>query len=273
MEINRKFLPEVRKCVVKELKNNGFKETEIARILRISQGMVSRYYNEICTDDNNIKNLSKRISRMIIEGYDEIKINEILCSNCINMRSSLKFCNIHYIEKCSMCSYIYNQNFYFKENEMKNLLLEALDKLSILDCNEILPEVRSNLVYAKDNASSYLDVMGFPGRISCFKGKFIFYMEPELGASRYLSNIIINLKNYGIRSVMNIKFNEEIVKNLKKDKKFTFLNTKNFESEIKKIDRGYDFIIDEGGFWIEPVIYVFGKDPMDVVNKILEVVS
>ncbi|MGC8610454.1 MAG: thiamine-phosphate synthase family protein [Thermoplasmata archaeon] len=271
VEINKKIIPEIRKNIVKELKDRGMKENEIAKVLRISQGMVSKYYKDEIEGNDIIKNISKKIAEMILNEYDEIKINETLCSFCINYRSSLNFCSIHRIENCTMCSYMYNKNFYYYENEMKNSLLESINMLNELKCRDILPEVRSNLLFAKDNAETYLDVMAFPGRISCFKNKLIYYKEPEFGASKYLSDILLNFKKFGFKSLMNIKYNEKFLKKIESNKKFKYKIVKNIEFELKEFREPYDFIISKGGLWIEPEIYVFGKEPEEVVKKILEV--
>ncbi len=73
---------------------------------------------------------------------------------------------------------------------------------------------------------------------------------------------------------MNIRYEKKFEEKLKsKVLKITILDrekSKEIEEFVKNIDYDYDAIIDPGSFGIEPTIYIFGKDPRQIVNIVKE---
>ncbi len=280
VSVNEFLIPEVRKRVSKKLKVRGMKENEIAKKLRISQGMVSRY---ISMENNSemdkfAENISQEISERIIQNYSEIENTELFCDHCMEIRKSLEFCSFHKIEKCSLCSYLYSPERNIEKSMIIKELKDAILMLSQYDIDKIIPQVRTNIAYSLPDPKDLMDVAAFPGRISSFRGKVIFFSDPEFGASSHLSKILLNLKNREKRCVMNIRY-EKIFEEKMKYLGVKFIKCErekfeNIEEFVKNIDGDYDAIIDPGSFGIEPTIYIFGKDPNNVINivtKLLEV--
>ena len=97
--------------------------------------------------------------------------------------------------------------------EIENVKM-ALDMLSSSECFGILiPEVRSNLVMARENPRGMEDVVAVPGRITEFRGRAFACREPEFGASSHMARFIIALNRHfpWKRSALNIKFDESII--------------------------------------------------------------
>ena len=81
------------------------------------------------------------------------------------------------------------------------------------DMAELIPEVRSNLVMARKDASSIDDVVGVPGRITTVKGRPRAFMKPEFGASSHMARLILEVMKHDPkrRSAINLRYNRDII--------------------------------------------------------------
>ncbi len=274
IEVNNYLIPETRKRVAKELRIKGFKEKEIAKFLHISQGMVSRYLNEKNSNlfNNEIDTISKELSRRISENYSEQENTEFFCNFCISFREKGEFCKIHNIKNCQMCMYLYIGKRRQEMDELSGMLKNAVNILSEYNISDLLPEVRMNIAYAREKPFSKMDVMAFPGRLTYVSGKLVYFSEPEFGASKHLSGILLNIKNKEIRAVLNLKYNEEMLQKIKENGlKFYVMDRKKYndvENFVSSLDDYFDLIIDPGSFGIEPMVYIFGENPSVLVEKV-----
>jgi predicted fused transcriptional regulator/phosphomethylpyrimidine kinase len=171
------------------------------------------------------------------------------------------------------------------EHEVLLELNEAL-RLFVNDENSfiLIPEVRSNLVYALPNASKIEEVAGIPGRITVVKGRAYYCLPPSFGVSDHMARLILRVMKYEpeIRSGMNVKYYEEIVNIIQDkfiyDRKVEPKEVKEKERESMRFMIDYitgnfkripKFIIDLGDYGKEPLIYILGKNPIDVVREAL----
>ena len=168
-------------------------------------------------------------------------------------------------------------------------LKRAVEVLKEEKIEPLIPEVSSNLGYALPQAEGIGDVAAFPGRIVRFKDSVATYSDPEFGASQHIANIILTVMKFDPEycSAMNIRYSKEIIAQLTK-KGFLIghfnrrLEPKRVKEEegsslewgvkgvLKKMRRVPDFIFDEGDVGKEPMIRVLGRDPLEVINKILK---
>lgn len=183
--------------------------------------------------------------------------------------------------------------YVLREMERYQVIQELKKALEVLKENKmgnLIPEVSSNLGYALPDAEGVGDVAAFPGRIVRFKDSVATYGDPEFGASRHVANIILTVMKFDPEycSAMNIRYSRERV-TLLKDKDFIVAHfdrrhepKKVKEKEgsslewgvgevLRKMKRVPDFIYDEGDVGKEPMIRVLGRNPMDVVQKILQI--
>jgi hydroxymethylpyrimidine/phosphomethylpyrimidine kinase len=166
-------------------------------------------------------------------------------------------------------------------------LQKAADYLMSFKCDNIIPEVSSNLAYAKHDAKDDAQVAGFPGRIIRLGNKAHVIAEPEFGASSHMAHVVLAATYYdpSCRSAMNIKYSEDVISACKKanlkigsfERKDEPKNTKSKEgmslqwgvrAVMKKMKITPDIIFDKGGWGKEPMVRVLGKNPMEVVKKI-----
>ncbi len=166
-------------------------------------------------------------------------------------------------------------------------LKTAFDTLRDKAIGDLIPEVQSNLGYALPYAETSEDVAAFPGRITRLGDSVVTITAPCFGASRHVAKIIITLMRHNpeFRAVMNIRFSEKIVTACE----HAGLRVKSFdraqeptnvkEREGSSLEWGTevalregeipDVIFDRGDVGKEPMVRVIGKDPDEVVRKVL----
>ncbi len=185
--------------------------------------------------------------------------------------------------------------YVLKEMERYRVIQElktAIDILRERKIGYLIPEVSSNLGYALPYVDGIGDVAAFPGRIARFKDSIAATGDPEFGASRHIANIILTVMRFDseYRSAMNIRYSKENVARLQGkgflichfDRRLEPKRVKEKEGSslewgvgevLIKLKRVPDFIYDGGDVGKEPMIRVLGKDPQEVINKILKAVG
>jgi len=168
-------------------------------------------------------------------------------------------------------------------------LKAALKKLQKHKIGDLIPEVHSNLGYALPFAEDFEDVAAFPGRITKLNDSIATFSGPEFGSSQHIASIILTLlkHNPNFRSAMNIRFSEEIIQTCK----HIGFQVRSFDraDEPQKIKRQEgsslewgtqevlmhgaipDIIFDRGDVGKEPMVRVIGKNPDEVVKKVLKI--
>jgi hydroxymethylpyrimidine/phosphomethylpyrimidine kinase len=171
-------------------------------------------------------------------------------------------------------------------------LKKAIDILKEEKMGSLIPEVSSNLGHALPSAEGIEDVAAFPGRIIRYKDSVATLSDPEFGASQHIANIILTVMKFDPEccSAMNIRYSKENVARLMKtgflighfDRRFEPKGVKQREGSslewgvgevLRKLGRVPDFIYDQGGIGKEPMIRVLGRNPVEVVEKILKAVK
>ncbi len=172
-----------------------------------------------------------------------------------------------------------------------NELKRSVERLKRERIGHLMPEVSSNLGYALPQAEGIEDVAAFPGRIVRFKDSIATLGDPEFGASRHIANIILTVMKFDPEfcSAMNIRYSKEIIGEFRRkgflvghfDRRFEPKRVKEKEGSslewgvgdvLRKMKCVPDFIYDEGGTGKEPMIRVLGKNPFEVIEKILKVI-
>jgi len=179
----------------------------------------------------------------------------------------------------------------FKERETVLQDLEAaLDHLSEQPLGKFIPEVRSNLGYALPGALDFDEVAAVPGRISQAGPKLIISKNPSFGASRHIAKVILAAMgfDYDMRSAMNVRYSQEMLSACDKaGLRIASFDRKEEPREVKEREGSTlewgtkqalegatempDVIYDEGEVGKEPMIRVLGRNPMDVVEKIMRI--
>ncbi len=150
---------------------------------------------------------------------------------------------------------------------------------------QFIPEVRSNIVMARNNAADVKDVAGIPGRITTVHGKPKVFMKPEFGVSSHMARLVLSImkRDPSKRSAMNIIYNPKIINMCKKlglnvsyyDRNDEPEEVKNVEggtipwgveSAIKRTGKVPDIIYHKGAWGKEPSISLIGTDAVEVAK-------
>ena len=180
------------------------------------------------------------------------------------------------------------ERFYVLEN-----LKEALRRLAAMkDFRKLIPEVGANLGMATEDAESEADVAAVDGRITRTKHGFRVG-RIEFGASSHVARAILTMMrfNKAIRSAINIKYSPEIVEiceRLFSVASFEREREPNASEEGKTMEWGIssaiqnalkergsipDVIFDCGAVGKEPMLRIFGRDAVEVVEKVSRILN
>lgn len=167
----------------------------------------------------------------------------------------------------------------------------------IEDCEEfsaLIPEVRTNFVYASKESTTPEEVLAVDGRISIVDGFPKAMGRIKFGASGYMAHLLLEIrkKDSEIRSIIDFANNPEIAEFLKaycKEKGWDFsVVDRHFEPENLKDAEGeaISWMAEEairaaggkvprvfyetGAVGKEPVSILVGKDPLEVAEQICE---
>jgi hydroxymethylpyrimidine/phosphomethylpyrimidine kinase len=159
----------------------------------------------------------------------------------------------------------------------------------------LIPEVRSNLVYAKENAISPDDVLGIEGRITIINGRPFASGRPKFGATSHMARLIIEIMKIApkVRSGINFACSPAIIQFIEKyaiEKNWTVcpIDRSDEPDEIKdtenasapwkvakmlKITGGKipELLYEFGAVGKEDLFYLVGTDPIEVVNNICNI--
>ncbi len=151
--------------------------------------------------------------------------------------------------------------------------------------SQFIPEVRSNIVMATQNASSISDVAGIPGRITTVHDKPRAFMKPEFGASSHMARLILSVMKHdpSKRSAINIIYNREIIEICSKlDLKVSYYDRSEEPESVQKVEGGTipwgvenaikrihdvpDIIYHQGAWGKEPSISIIGTTAVEVAK-------
>ncbi len=166
-------------------------------------------------------------------------------------------------------------------------LKKAVDEIAkCKDFINFIPEVGTNFAYSlpKEFVDGIAAIAAVNGRI--VKGKNVILKgEIEFGASRHLAKALMKAMEYdeNVRAVMNIKYDEKIIRTAKKHFAVSYYDRREepekikskegatvpwgVETAIKKAGKMPDLIYHKGDIGKEAMILIFGKNPIDVLKK------
>jgi hydroxymethylpyrimidine kinase/phosphomethylpyrimidine kinase len=165
-------------------------------------------------------------------------------------------------------------------------LQAAVDKVrSLAGFYKLIPETQTNFVYALPGAVDASEVAGVRGRIVKIGNTAVPASYIEFGASTHMASAIIGYMrvNPAFRSVINIRFNDELVRKCRSLFSVSSYD-RNIEPRGVKKNEGSsvswgtlaalsrnpkaEVIYHKGDVGKEPMISLFGRNPGEVVSKI-----
>ena len=264
-----RILPEMRKRVAKLLKEKGWAQTDISKAVGVSQPMVSRYLSSNIEEfspeiDSEMENAVNEIAGVMERGGAEPEIIGIICGFCFSIREKGLMCEMHPIENCRVCMNLRSDDRTMRRKKLMDEFRDALEIIEGRVSPDVIPEVRINLAAALSNARKREEVLAVPGRLVEIKGELKALTDPEFGASRHMSEILLRAteRRHDIRAVVNMAFNEKVERALKE------LGIGYDEFDGESIPDGWTSIclLDRGGYGREPCLYIFGENPKSVAE-------
>jgi predicted fused transcriptional regulator/phosphomethylpyrimidine kinase/predicted transcriptional regulator len=284
------LLPTLRVLEAKKLREQGMSQTRIASLLGVTQPAVKQYLEE---------NEQEYKEKLIQMGLNKEEIDEMLCSltevltregvksamlfittRSLIFLSNLRFCKFHrgmdreIPADCAICGEIYRQ-------DEETIFYDALKIIQNPLISFLIPQVLSNLAFAKRGAKDYNDILGIPGRIANIRGVPIAASKPQWGGSKHLSEILIRIMDNcpDVRSVMDIKYDSKVESSIRANGlSFSKVGPQDSvddkmiaEAVSSVFNCKEDAVIHLGGKGLEPVTYIFGRNPLEVAEKVLKI--
>ncbi|RLI30573.1 MAG: bifunctional hydroxymethylpyrimidine kinase/phosphomethylpyrimidine kinase [Candidatus Hecatellales archaeon] len=158
----------------------------------------------------------------------------------------------------------------------------------------LMPEVQMNLAYAlpKPYARTVEDVAAIPGRIVKIDGRVKASAPPRFGASSHLARALLKMMEFNpeARAAINLRFDRRLVEaaealgfkvssyrreeepeEVKRVEGATI--PWGIESAVRRLGEPPDLVYHLGGHGKEPMINLFGRDPVEVVEKALKLAA
>ena len=285
------LLTPLRRALAQELYKLGKTQTEISKVLNVSQPVISTYLKPTSESRSSLTNkpvfgeLVVHLKNQIIEhNASSITLMKDICSVCQELRTAGPLCEVHRHESniefhvdCSICfpSESTRRVFDGKLDITRELYTSALKLINTKErFAQLIPEIGCQFVNIVEGSQDIANIAGFPGRIVKVRneGKIVSY--PEFGHGSTLAQILeyFRKQSSSYHSLISIRKTDQILEKIsqKKEVLMTSEADKNWlqtlqafsSSEIQQIE----IIADAGGYGLEPLIYIFGKNAFDIVN-------
>ncbi|MCJ7445699.1 MAG: hypothetical protein MUO26_14460 [Methanotrichaceae archaeon] len=170
------------------------------------------------------------------------------------------------------------------------IALETIESCS--EFTNIIPEVRSNLIFAKPNPKAKEDVLAIDGRITIVNGRPHASGKPKFGTSSHMARLIIELSKIdpNFRAGVDFANNPQFAKWLKEYCRnrgwvFSVIDRTKEPEEIREIEgesmpwkvqeavkaangQVPKIFYETGAVGKEPVSVLLGRDPIEVAEQV-----
>lgn len=169
------------------------------------------------------------------------------------------------------------------EDQMPAALEAAVRKLTGIDgIGDYIPQVGSNLVYAKADSSTVEDAVALTGRIIATIRGPITCGEVAYGASSHLASVVIEAQKIDgeIRASLNIRADDDVARRLKEAGLTVATIPSRSEGEgcpvthyIRRTGELADAYVHPGDFGVEPTTTIIATHPDRLVEIMAEIVK
>ncbi|GAB4305094.1 MAG: thiamine-phosphate synthase family protein [Promethearchaeota archaeon] len=306
----RTFLKVFRLVAIRKLRERGLTQEEVARLLGLTQASVSQQLGRPFPPqdpvENNLARLVESDASELVEvllGAKDASSPEthrnalrVACATCRRLRSVGGFaCARHRDEfedlrrvGCRVCSEGAPEVDSARTDERKRVvdaLVAAADALTA-DPNfpPLIPEVATNLVCSTSAPRGIEDVAGFPGRIVKVRDQARVLADPEFGASKFLSRVLLGVRSRfpDKRCCACLRYDADVESSLEELDvrviKLSFPEDQpmDMERRVRELleaenPPALDVLVNLGGRGTESISYVFGGDPAGLVDLVASI--
>ncbi len=293
------FLPAMRMLVTMRLRKEGYSQGKIASLLGITQASVSFYLSGKSSKPLSMVS-TLGLSQEEAERYaglltEDVKKNPVyavgtLYSIWTDLLGRGIMCDSHrksypLLAHCDVCMRTFGQ----REDKGDEAIKHVSDAVSILESSgtfvHIMPQISVNIAYTLGEAETIDDVVAVPGRIVRVKDRPRAFMKPEFGASKHLALMLLLVRRRmkHIRSAINIRYDGKMEKILKRMKIKTLTIGGGYphgfddpipealSNKMAEAHQPFEAVIALGGQGIEPSLYLFDKDAIEVARLAIEI--
>lgn len=256
--VGESVVGDVRSSIARSLHGKGLTQSEISRMLNITQPMVSHYL--------------RQESRKASKEMDGVSYLQELSEDIYSKgRAFFSFIVSTEPIKNDGTYFLCAKEHIFSENRLALIkeLSESLAYLKDKDVSFLISDVKVNLACARSETTRKEDVLAIPGGLVFSDNKLLMHAEPLFGCSNHLAGLLLDVMRVrpDVTSIMNVTFNVNVYSRLK-DRGYTICYFKENYS-LPNIKKRFDVLVHKGGFGIEPTLYIVGRDSRDVVEKVV----
>lgn len=260
----------------------------------------SLYYNALYSNGEYVElGMSFRCSKDLVGAYLTLKSNPGIKLVDL-LRDALNLCKYSFEFGLRLNHELVIPNVYSTielDAERYKVVSELSEAVKLLEDNSDLvinltPKVQMNVAYAlpKPFFTGLNDVAAIPGRIIRINNRVKAVDAPKFGASKHLARALMKIMEFNpnMRSIANIRYGNDVLEVVKElgytcsyyDRREEPPEVKlvegasipwGVEQAIKRIGYVPDVIYHTGDYGKEAMIAVIGRNPLDVVNKILRI--
>jgi len=283
-------MPALRVLVAHRLREYGLGQEKIARMLGVSQPLISRYLREgrnaildklkgMGVDVEEAVSVADMLAaRLMQNGYvdyleimtayaSSLLVRGMLCEFHRRLQSSLP---VH----CDICMRLFQPGFdpYLRDVEEAAKLFTSHPKAAML-----VPNVGSNIVSARPGAQSIAEVAGLTGAIVRVGGRAVAVGYPAYGGSRHTATVLLlAMRRWPQkRAAVVVAYNDGCLEaarklGLKVLETGPHSSAERFYHDIadalRRTEGEVDIIADRGGVNLEPVAYILARTAVEAVD-------
>lgn len=290
----RHVTPYLRGLIALELSQMGLSQPRIASLLGVSQPMIAKYLklgrsymlsklSQAGLGREEAEVIARVVALRLLEDRLEALTTLAVVEFSLMVRGVI--CNL-YSRKTGLPDACRVIRAYL---ELGDPLVAEVERAfkelsSIRGVSELIPEVGANIVVARPGARSYLDVVGFPGRIVKVDREVVAVGKPVYGGSKFMARLLLEVqRRWGdVRAMISLRWSEDLLEALKGMGLEVctvgpFTGIQRYWEELPSyLDRCTErprVISDLGGPGIEPIIYILGSSALELVGLVKAVVE
>lgn len=304
------LLPLIRAKLAHELvRERRVSQLRAARVLAVTQPAIHNYLRskpvprreELGDSLDGIDAMIEELAGDICEGrITQTEALTRVCGLCFQMRNRGAMCEIHGKAVPSIvpgqCSFCLQDLTALKRRSLEEYQVTENVRQAVRlmentwELSHLIPEIGMNIVMAKPEARGVDEVVGIPGRVRPIAGRPYAAGPPQFGGSSHVANAVLTIIGFdpSVRSAVSLRFDPlvlEICEGL--GSVISFFDRSEEPPEVKRVDgrtipwgieravrrvgRAPDVVYDLGDVGKEPMIFLFGKDALDVAYSAVRV--
>jgi len=289
--VARHVAPYVRALVARYLYAKGYGQERIARLLGVTQAMVNKYLSwsdekilgalrEAGVPEREASSVAAAAAEKLMRG-DRTGYLEMLAAFMNTLLASGALCRLHRRlgapSSCRVCIGL----FQGAGDEVLDELRRTANVLKNVLPARLVPNVGSNIVYAKPGAESIEEVAGLTGGIIRLSdGRVAVVGDPVYGGSRHTAQVLLLARRRWpeLRTAIVLAYKPSCVRLLEAKGLVVKVGPHccperlmdDFRRGLEGAPRRPLALVSLGGYNLEPVVYVLAEKPRQLVELVRE---